>query len=402
MKKINPIFLQNFLTLRYDPSNYSLMNLASYRDFLPTNSDNNGKISEQLLEQSIRTKIPDNDKPIAISLSAGIDSTLCLALTRKIFPGRKITALCGVFGENYEESKIAKQISEQFNADFKIVHMQSTFENMSKIISITKKPRWNTYNHLIAEEAKKFSSILITGDGADEIFSGYTFRYKKFLGNLSSNDNWLNKTKKYLECHNRDWVPDQEYIFNKKINFNWSNIYTIFKKYFQNSLEPINQLMLADFNGKLMFDFIPTSHSIYKHYKIKGVPIFLDSKIISFARHIPINEKYDLQQNKGKLILRKITKRLKIKHIDEKKGFSPDLILDWQINGKQICETFLLDKKSHIYTNKIINFDWINRIFEKIENDGDIRYLNKAISILAVEIWFRLQTKELKSTEKLI
>ena len=51
---------------------------------------------------------------------------------------------------------------------------------------------------------------------------------------------------------------------------------------------------------------------------------------------------------------------------------------------------------------KIINHNWVIRSFEKVENDGDIRYLNRLISILALEIWYRLFiTKEISSSKKL-
>ena len=87
---------------------------------------------------------------------------------------------------------------------------------------------------------------------------------------------------------------------------------------------------------------------------------------------------------------------------EEKKGFSPSLYLDWQKNGKTIAESFLLNKKSQIYKKNIINYDWVVNAFEKVEFDGDIRYLNRLISILALEIWIKIFiTHELKSNSKL-
>ena len=389
------------MTIRYTPKN-NLTDLAKWQDLKTSESDPDGKITKNLLLNSIKSSIPDNGKPVAVSLSSGIDSTLCLALLRETFPNRKIVAICGVFENGNDESKIAKKIAEKFSADFKIVFMDSIFTNMPEIISISKKPRWNTYNHLISKEAKKHSSYLVTGDAADELFGGYTFRYKKFLQLYSPNDTWLTKSKKYLDCHNRDWVPDQERMFGKNINFSWQIIYDYFKPFFQNRLEPLNQVLLADFNGKLTLDFIPTGQSIFNHYKIHGIPIFLNKKLISFAQKLPLNQKYDQNNFKGKLILRKIASQLGVKHIQEKKGFSPSLLFDWQNHGKNICQELLLDKKSNIYEKKLINFDWVLNAFEKIESDGDIRYLNRLISIFALEIWIKLfVTKQIRTVKKL-
>ena len=399
--KIDKKLIQNFLTIRYDPSKFS-EDISNWKNFKTKNTDFNGKITEKLLVNSIKSSIPDNDKPIAISLSSGIDSSLCLALLRNVFPKRKITAICGVFENGNDESIIAHKIADKFSADFKIVHMDSIFTNMPEIISISKKPRWNTYNHLISKEAKKYSNYLVTGDGADELFGGYTFRYKKFNQLHESNDNWLTKAKKYLECHNRDWVVDQNLLFHPNLNFNWETIYNYFKPYFQNKLKPLTQVMLADFNGKLSLDFIPTGKAIFNHYNINGIPIFLDPQLILFSTQLPLNQKYDENNFKGKLILRKIASRFDVKHIEEKKGFSPSLLFDWQNNGKIITESFLLNKTSQIYAKKIINFDWVVKAFEKVEFDGDVRYLNRLISILALEIWIRIFiTHELKSSSKL-
>ena len=389
MKSIDKTLIRDYLTIRYSPKNPPIIP-AQWRDFLPNTNDPNGIKTQKLLEMSILKLIPKNNETIVISLSSGIDSSLCLALLRKIFPDRKIVAICAVFSTSFDESEQAKIIAEKFNVEFKILDVDSIFSRMPELVAITKKPRWNTYQHLISKEAKKFGKILVTGDGADEVFGGYVFRYKKFLRLTRSHQNWKTKTMNYLECHNRDWVPDQNEMFGSAIKFEWGKIYKYFQPYFMNKLQPIDQIMFADFNGKLLYDFVPTGRDISKYHKVDITPIFLDNTIIKLGLALPQKQKYDLSKNNGKLILRKIAKRLCIPHIDAKKGFSPDLLVDWDKKGRKICESFLLEQKSLIFKNKLINFDWVLRSFEKVDQDGDIRYLNRLVSLLALEIWYRI------------
>lgn len=387
--------------MRYNPVEKPHIKSAKWFDFQNGESDEVGIKTEMLLNSAIEQSL-SQEKSIAISLSSGIDSTLCLGLIRKAFPQKKIISICGIFDDGFNESIIAKKIAEKFDTDFHIVNMSSIFTNMPEIISITKKPKWNTYTHLIAKKAKQLTNTLVTGDGADELFGGYTFRYGKFLNLLKSDDDWKTKVTKYLECHNRDWVPNQENLFGSAINFRWNVIYNYLKPYFNNELEPLKQVMLADFNGKLLHDFIPMGHEICNHYNIKGNSIFLNPKVISFALKLPIDQKYDIVTQKGKLVLRKIAKRLGIDHIDEKRGFSPSLFFDWNKHGKDICKEYLLQKHAYIYKRKLINPDWVSHAFRIIDDDGDIRYLNRLISVLALEIWFRVVIlKEMRSSTKL-
>jgi asparagine synthase (glutamine-hydrolysing) len=210
------------------------------------------------------------------------------------------------------------------------------------------------------------------------------------------------KVINYLESHNRDWVPDQKDMFGSAIKFDWEKIYTYFQKYFQNKLSFLEQVFLADFNGKLLYDFIPTGNSIMNNYGIRNPPIFLDSHVINFGLKLPLQQKFDQKTNQGKLILRKIAKRLRIDHIEEKRGFSPDLIIDWNDHGRAICQKYILKQDSYIFTKKIINYDWMLRALEKVENDGDIRYLNKMISLLALEIWIRIFISKEMNLKKIL
>jgi|TARA_B110000495_G_scaffold202756_1_gene223827 asparagine synthase (glutamine-hydrolysing) len=401
-QNLNKNSIRNLLTIRYDPSERSLIPKASYKNFNGVNTDADGLKTKKLLKNAFLKQIKEPRKPLAISLSSGIDSTLCLSLLRDTFPNSELIGICGVFENGFDESKQASKIAKKFDAKFKTVKMPSIYQTMPKLISITKKPKWNAYTHIIAQEAKKFSDYNVVGDGADEVFGGYNFRYNKFLSLVKPTSSPLDKIQAYLSCHNRDWVPDQKKLFGKNIEFKWDSIYKYFKPYFSNTLHSLQQVMLADFNGKLMFDFIPTSKFVSSHYALNGVSPFLDSDVIKFGLSINPQEKYDDKTQKGKLILRKIASSMNIKHIDEKRGFSPELWFDWKKQGKKIFDKYIFSKDCEIVKNKLINEKWISTAFEYVENDGSILYLNRLTSVLALEIWYKIFiSKEMNVNEKL-
>ena len=141
MVELNPQLIRNLLSIRYNPTDKPLIKPASTKDFKNQNSDLDGKYVEKLCEQSIRNSIPYKTKSISLSLSSGIDSSLCLALLRKVFPDKKIVCICGIFGEGFDESEGAKIIAHKFDSDFKIVHMDSVFKSMPELINIPKRPK---------------------------------------------------------------------------------------------------------------------------------------------------------------------------------------------------------------------------------------------------------------------
>ena len=54
-----------------------------------------------------------------------------------------------------------------------------------------------------------------------------------------------------------------------------------------------------------------------------------------------------------------------------------------------------------IFLDKILNLNWIEKYVNK--STLDVRYVNKLLGILALEIWYRLFiTQDLDSNEKLV
>ena len=118
--EIDKNLIRNFLTIRYNPVEKPLVKKASPNEFSDSTNDTDGILTENLLLDFISKSIKNDEKPIAVSLSSGIDSSLCLALLRKSFPTRKIISICGVFENDNDESIKAKRIANDFDSDFKV------------------------------------------------------------------------------------------------------------------------------------------------------------------------------------------------------------------------------------------------------------------------------------------
>ena len=405
--KINYNSISKILTLRYDPEKVSIMKPLSYKDFIPTQiNDIESKINDIVKKDLLIMKKKSGTRRISLSLSGGVDSGLTLAIIRSVLPDIKIECFSMGFRDTDDEIQRAKEISRIYDCNFHNIIKDDVLNELPQLIYIAKEPRWNLYQYYPMADARKQSSIFYSGDGGDELFGGYTFRYKKFLAHLPKKADWKNKTKLYLSCHERDWVPDQHKMFGSKIKFSWEKIYKTLKPYFNNDLEPIDQVFLADFNGKLLYDWIPTNNAFGKYQDLDIKSIFLTDKMIKFATHIPWNVKYDPKKIKGKIPLHSILRRQKgfekIQPI--KKGFSIDLCSLWRKNAKEIINTYV-NSESEIVKNKIINEEWLNTVHKKLRQDNselNVRYISKMLGILSLEIWYRLFiSKTMKKTQKL-
>jgi len=396
-KNISNLF-RNILTLRYDPSQKTMLPVLTSKDFLPSNQYNLNFI-ENSLKNTIQTNLATT-KNLAVSLSGGIDSTLILGLIRKTLPDLKINAISIKFAHSNDETTTARKIADFFEAEHKIISLENYLLELPAAISIIELPFWDIHWYYIAKNAKDKSNFLASGDGGDELFGGYTFRYSKFLSLIKSNSTPFDKIRAYLSCHERDWVPEQQKIFNQKTNFSWKSIHSIFQPFFDNSLSALNQVFLADYNGKLLYNFSIISNKTNQFFNLKSVTPILEPELISYASHLSPESKYDSRENIGKLQLQKLLSKYECDSLvsKEKYGFSVNTINLWNSIGKELCELYL--DNARIVEDGWINKEWISSHITK--SDLDVRYVNKFLGLLSLEIWYRLFiTKEMNANLKL-
>ncbi len=392
--------IKQILALRYSTNLETSFQKLVPEDFETKQIINPENIIEQSIRKSISTELDSNSKKIGMSLSSGIDSTLVLALLRKEFPSTDIESVSVKFSESIDETDISKKISEKFNTNHHILEIDNFLEELPKAISIVKQPFWDLHWYYLIKKMKSLTNVFLSGDGGDELFGGYTFRYKKFLELTNENSSTKEKIISYLNCHERDWVPDQELIFGNECKFNWEEIYQLLEPYFNNSLSNLTQVFLADYNGKLLHNMQPLYSSIHAHFDIQNITPIQNNQSIKLSCQIPNSMKYDYKTNSGKIILRHLVEKFDVQNLisSKKQGFSVNTSNLWNSYGKKIFLHFF--DKSRLVEDKIINSAWIEKHISK--NNLDIRYVNKFLGILALEIWYRLLiTKEMNGNEKL-
>lgn len=377
----------SILTLRYDFTLTPILPNLHWKDFYKKQEFTHLEIRE-LISKNLKEQIPYNyDGPISISLSGGIDSTLALCILKDNFPDNQIDAISIKFSNSMDETEIASKIAKEIGVEHHIFEIENFLQMLPEAISITKRPFWDTHWLYVVKNAKKFSKYLISGDGGDELFGGYTFRYKKFLSQINSKSGIHDKISSYLSCHERDHVPEQEKIFSKKLNFNWNIIFEKLRPFFDNPLSPLDQVMLADYNGKLLYNFSIINSSLAKNYNLKSITPLLSEELIRKTPKIPINNKFDLEENNGKLLLKKILNDFKLdKFIShEKLGFSVNTENLWKNYGFDMANEYLTD-------SLLVQDDWIEKNWIKSNlhsKELDVRHINKLLGILALEIWYR-------------
>ena len=401
LSKVKPDSITNILTLRYDPNIKPNLPKKIWSDFKPSIQEPSIEFIEKLIQATIKKQLNVSSvKKICIALSGGIDSALILTLIKKTIPDIQVDAISVKFANSVDETGSASKIAAELEADHHIIYVENYLHELPKAISIIKLPFWDLHWYYVVKKSQSLSKHLASGDGGDELFGGYTFRYKKFLSLIDANSTPLEKAKAYLSCHERDRVPDQEKLFGKKSKFSWESIYKTLIVYFDNPLSPIEQVFLAAYNGKLLYNFNPINTKILNHFGVEPISPLLSEDMISYALGIPFQYKYDKTKDIGKLSLRKLLSKYNIDKLipNEKLGFNVNTLNLWKSFGRSLCQEYLMD--SQITKNGWINKEWISKYINR--TDLDVRYVNKFFGLLAFEIWYRLfVTKDMSANTTL-
>lgn len=130
----------------------------------------------QLEKEIIRNIRNIPQVPLSLLLSGGIDSSLVLALIKKVYREIPIHTFSLARNKNYPDLAYAREVAEMFGTDHhEIILSNSEYKEFKREYDKVKEYNFkgdvNVY--ILCSIASEYSRVIVTGDGGDECFGGY-------------------------------------------------------------------------------------------------------------------------------------------------------------------------------------------------------------------------------------
>ncbi|MGO9097446.1 MAG: asparagine synthase (glutamine-hydrolyzing) [Bryobacteraceae bacterium] len=138
------------------------------------------------LEETVRMRLM-SDVPLGVFLSGGVDSSAITALVKRMASGPVETFAVGYREAAFSELAYARQVAQSIGTDHRevTVSMQEFFEALPRLIWHEDEPIvWpsSVSLYFVSKLASERVKVVLTGEGSDELFGGYS-RYRFYLLN---------------------------------------------------------------------------------------------------------------------------------------------------------------------------------------------------------------------------
>ena len=324
-----------------------------------------------------------SDVPVGAYLSGGIDSSYVVSYLK---PDKTFSV--GFDYKNFNEVPMAKDLSDMLNIQNKneLINSDDFFESIDKVQYYADEPTANLSAvplYFLSKLASKDVKVVLSGEGADELFGGYTsydediklkkyrklpFFIRKALKTLVSplpsfhGKNFLTKGGSKIE----DYYVGNAFIFNnKEANKILSDKYKsnltyqeITKPYFDKvaNEDDLTKMQYLDMYFWLPNDILLKADKMSMANSLElRVPI-LDKEVFALAKTIPT--KYKLSHNTTKYILRKAaSKRIPEEWYKRRKKGFPVPIIKWFREEKYyniVKEIFEEDFTKEFFDQKLL------------------------------------------------
>lgn len=366
---------------------------------------------QKLIEKSIKERLIA-DVPLGAFLSGGIDSSVIVAETTKHISGLNTFSIGYKDEPFFDETIYAELVAKKFKTNHHTFKLSNSelYENLHKVLNYVDEPFADSSAlplHILSMHTKKQVTVALSGDGADELFSGYNKHKAHFMamqnslksrlirlglpfwknlpksrnGKISNRIRQLEKYARGLNLKDKEryleWASimsenkvNQLFAREKTIN-NWKERQNVFVEHFLNPTD-INDVLFADMQLVLVSDMLHKVDSMSMANSLEVRTPFLDPSIVQFAFSLP--ESYKINGTMKKRILQDTYRSILPSELycRPKHGFEVPLLKWFRTSLKdEINEVYL--NKDFVHEQGIFNYESIlalkNRLFSKNPQD---------------------------------
>lgn len=336
----------------------------------------------KLLKESVKKHLI-SDVPVGLQLSGGVDSSLICALASgKNRPLHSFSI--GLRDKEWNEFQYSGMMAKKLKTKHhKIIFTEKEFvQLLPKLIYHMDEP----INHpnsvpmfILSKKARRFVKVLLSGEGADEIFGGYR-RY----------DNILNR-KLAISSLVRLSRFGNEKIFEKITNLHFAGIdkqrlrIIQEEKNLKSNFEKISLLDLKTYLTPLLL----RQDKMGMAANIENRVPFLYRPLVEFAFSLPDSLKIDVQE--GKTITKPLLKSIASQFLPEEVVFRTKIgfglpISNWLRNKKGLGRYLgLLKEKGRDY----LNYSVLNKMIEN-HLSGKEDFGEELWILINLELWTRI------------
>lgn len=380
---------------------------------------------DSLVRASVEATLQRNQR-MGLYLSSGVDSALLAHYVREL--GGEVDAISVGFANGVDETQQAAELAKQYGFRHHVVHCSaSDLESLPRVIRQVECPVGDTlllaFDKLAEAASDIGCKIILGGEGADELFAGYSFQRAALraekLGHcgrmLASQAMRLIPARAFgkvdglaakLGATGRDKVAEYLASYSKlsesKRSVGLRTLWTEAElqdvllgavpavpdnESLGRSLGVLNRQLERQFESWLQDWAIIRQERNTMAYGMEYRMPFLERGLIDFAFSLP--ERWKIRGNCDKWIWRKLAERKlpKLRARQAKQAFyypveaysdSPE----WQNMERDCLSQVSVERRG------IFNYEEVMKV-RKLANEGEFLPLKKVASLIMLELWYR-------------
>ena len=379
---------------------------------------------ESLIEESIKIRLM-SEVPLGAFLSGGVDSSVTVGVMTKL-TGKPVKTFTVGYedADDVSELKYASIVANHFKTEHHefILKPKRFMDIVSKVIWHLDEPVAEMATIpllLLSELAKQHVTVMLSGEGADEIFAGYSiYRYMNSIEKYQRLPEFLRTAflnpisglllKNRKEGKYQDWLSlplERRYLGNGsyfthkmrtrlytedlKNSINQDSLYGLINSYYNKvkHRDAVGKMLYLDTSTWLPEDLLIKADKMTMAASLELRVPFLDHKLVEFAATLPTRMKISMFQSK--LIFKKYAEKILPKTIvyRKKRGF-PVPITQW-LRGDlyDISRDILLDSRS--INRGFFNTSYIKQLLEQHYSNYE-DYSKHIWNLLILEMWMRI------------